>query len=168
LNYLSLVLIIFTFVSVLIVFSSFPLRYLTLNELFNIKDITFDLQAFGIIAFTLSLFIPVILTKVYFKSISKGVMIFILNFALAFIRTKAAIAAMLNADPKPQWQKSKSKSGDLLHSLGNTKFEISFASLLFVLGYISIMLNSNITGGLWLMWYGALYSIATILLYKYG
>lgn len=168
LNYLSLILIIFTFVSVLIVFSAFPLKYLTLSQFFNIKNITFDLQIFGIIAFTLSLFIPVALTKIYFKSVSKGMMIFILNFALAVVRTRAAIAAILNRDPKLQWQKSRTNSRNLAISLYNTRFEIMLSSLLFVLGYVSIFINSNISGGLWLMWYGALYAIATVLFYKYG
>ncbi|MGC8622974.1 MAG: glycosyltransferase, partial [Candidatus Micrarchaeia archaeon] len=167
LNYLSLILIIFTFVSVLIVFSAFPMKYFTLGEFLSVKNITFDLEVFGIIAFTLSLFIPVILTKFYFKSVSKGVMIFLLNFALAFVRTKAAIAALLRKDPKQQWQKVFPKNQSMISALYNTRFEISFASLLFVLGYISIFVKSNFFGGLWLMWYGALYAIATIFFYKY-
>ncbi len=168
LNYLSLILIVFTFISVLIVFSAFPLKYLTLSEFLNVKNVTMDLEIFGIIAFTLSLFIPVVLTKFYFKSVSKGVMIFLLNFALAFVRTRAAIAAMLNGDPKPQWQKSLAKKISVSSALYNTRFEITFASILFVLGYISMFVNSNLFGGLWLMWYGALYAIATVFFYRYG
>jgi hypothetical protein len=41
-------------------------------------------------AFALSFLTPAILTKIYFNSFSKGFMIFVLNFSLAVVRTKAA------------------------------------------------------------------------------
>ena len=170
LNYLSVVLIIFTLVSVLIVFSAFMPASITLSEVLNLnlKNITLDLELFGIVAFTLSCFIPVVLTKFYFNSVSKGFMIFLLNFSLAFVRLKAAIAALLKLDPKPQWQKISLGNGGILSSLYNTKFEITFSSILFALGYVSMSISYNIAGGLWLIWYGVMYSLATIFLHKYG
>ncbi|MGC8651628.1 MAG: glycosyltransferase [Candidatus Micrarchaeia archaeon] len=171
LNYLSLILIIFTLVSVLIVFSSFPMSRFTfsqIGQLLQLKSITLYLQMFGIVAFTLSLLIPVLLTKFYFNSIRKGVMIFILNFALAFVRLKAAIAAMLRLDPRLQWQKVGKSNRTLIASVLNTKFEIMFSTILMVLGYISIAVNDNTTGGLWLIGYGSLYVFSTLFFYKYG
>ncbi len=171
LNYLSVILIVFTLVSVLIVFSAFMPATITINRLmnFDLNNITLVLELFGMIAFILSFFIPVVITKLYFNSVKKGLMIFLLNFALAFVRLKAAIAALLKLDPKPHWQKSHDSSKrSLMTSLYNTMFEITFSSLLFALGYVSVFVSDNVAGGLWLVWYGALYALATIFLHKYG
>lgn len=171
LNYLSLILIIFTLVSVLIVFSSFPMSHFTfsqIGQLLQVRSLTLYLQMFGIIAFTLSLLIPVLLTKFYFNSISKGVMIFILNFSLAFVRVKAALAAILKLDPRSHWQKASHGNRNMIASVVNTKFEIAFSTLLMALGYISITVNDNMTGGLWLIGYGSLYVFSTLFFYRYG
>ena len=45
-------------------------------------------ELFGFAAFILSLMVPVILTKVYFKSVSRGIMLFVLNFALAIVDSR--------------------------------------------------------------------------------
>ncbi len=168
LNYLSVFLILFTILSIGIVFSSTPFAHITMAEFFTQNQLSFDLELLGLFAFTLSLFVPIILAKMYFKSWRKGLMVFLLNYALAFIRTKAAIATFLNKDPGLEWNRNKiSQKMDIVSTMMNTKVEIAFSGLMFVLAFVAYS-QSNIAGTLWLMWYGVLYALTTIFLHKYG
>ncbi len=168
LNYLSVFLILFTILSIGIVFSTVPFAHITIKEFFTQNQLTFDLELLGLFAFTLSLFVPVILAKMYFKSFRKGLMVFLLNYALAFIRTKAAIATFFNRDPGINWNRNKaSQRMDLLSTISNTKIEIAFSGLMFGLAFIAFT-QYNMAGTLWLMWYGVLYALTTIFLSRYG
>lgn len=168
LNYLSIILIFFTVLSILVTFSSLPWGHLTLNAVVRGQVMSRYLEALGGAAFVLSILAPVILTKVYFGSIKKGFMIFVLNFALAVVRAKAAVAAVLHRDPTVHWVKSGSDTRrNLSFAIANTKIEIALSGFLLSLGFIA-MLASNIIGSLWLVTYGVLYMFATILLYRYG
>jgi cellulose synthase (UDP-forming) len=168
LNYISVVLIFFTIISVGIVFSAAPFAHI---DLFTLTHGTFSLylELLGFFAFTLSLLTPALLTKIYFKSLSKGIMVFLLNYALAFVRTKAAIATFLDRNPGIHWNKLKYRglSGNILFSLRNTKTEVAFMSIMFGLSAFAFS-QYNIAGGMWLAWYGILYLLATLFLYKYG
>jgi cellulose synthase (UDP-forming) len=169
LNYLSVMLILFTVTSIMIVFSNLPFFHQNVIQILSTTNKgLFDLEIFGMTAFAISFFTPAILTKIYFNSFRKGFMIFALNFSLAVVRTKAAVAALLNIDPSLNWVRSKTKKNfDLLYALSKTKFEVAFASLLFVFSYLA-MASNNIEGGLWLVFYGMLYLCATIMVYRYG
>lgn len=168
LNYLSVILIMFTLISIGIVFSSVPFAHIHITQFFTHNTISWDLEILGFFAFSLSLLTPVLLTKIYFKSWSKGLMVFFLNYALAFVRTKAAIATFINKNPGLNWNRLKPKgSNSVLAHIYNTKTEVVFASAMFVLAYIALS-ETNIAGGIWLMWYGVLYMLATIFLIKYG
>ncbi|MGA2799948.1 MAG: glycosyltransferase [Candidatus Micrarchaeaceae archaeon] len=168
LNYLSLILVLFTLVSILIVFSNLPFIHLTLRQALQTRSAGLDLELFGAFAFVLSLFVPVILAKIYFKSLSKGFMVFILNFSLAIVRTKAAVAAVLNSSPGMRWSRTtENNSHNIAYSLYNTRFELAFSAALFSFGYLAVATH-NISGGIWLSAYGVLYLAATVLIYKYG
>ncbi len=169
LNYLSVVLIIFTLISIGIVFSAVPFSHINVYTFFTQNQLSLDLELLGFFAFTLSLLTPVLLTRVYFNSWSKGFMVFLLNYALAFVRTKAAVATMLNMNPGSYWNRLKTFSNNksLIGSIMNTKVEMTFAVTMFVLSYLALS-ESNISGGIWLMWYGVLYSLTTLFLHKYG
>ncbi len=168
LNYISVVLLLFTLVSVLIVFSAVPFTSITLQQFFQGRYIGVDLEVLGSMAFFLSLIVPVILTKIYFKSVKKGIMILLLNFALVIVRTKAAIAALVSASPGGVW---KRQHGDDRHSLrfaiANTKIEVGMAAALAVLCAVAILEN-NFIGSVWLFWYATLYTLATVFFYRYG
>ncbi len=170
LNYLSIVLILFTLVSVLIVFSSLPFLHMTIRHFFNQTYIGLDLEIIGILAFMASLLAPIMLAKIYFKSTTKGFMVFVLNFSLAIIRTKAAIAALRHKNPSFVWNRKNEnpKPHNIRLSLLNTKTEITMSLSLFSLGMLSVLYFHNIAGGLWLVWYGVMYSAATLLFYRYG
>ncbi len=169
LNYLSFVLVLFTIVSMLIAFSTVPFVSLTITEFMQSKYLPLDFEAFGVLAFLLSFIMPIILTRVYFKSIRKGFMIFMLNYALAIIRTKAALAALFNKGAASiRWSRDiDPNKSRLLFSIYNTKVELIFTGILVALGIYAININ-HVPGGVWLLWYGIMYSCATILFYKYG
>lgn len=170
LNYLSVVLILFTLISVGIVFSAVPFAHIDVFTFFTQNLLQQDLEILGFFAFTLSLLTPVVLTKIYFKSWSKGFMVFLLNYALAFVRTKAAIATLFKKNPGINWNRLKIanlQNRGLFYSLYNTKTEIAFASVMFGLAYLALS-QSNLAGGIWLAWYGVLYSLTAVFLYRYG
>jgi hypothetical protein len=95
-------------------------------------------------------------------------MLFVLNFSLAIVRFKAAIAAMLGSNPAMQWHRSKERRRrSIIFSVFNTPVEICFSFLLLGSGFLAMYLN-NLTGSLWLIWYGIMYLAATLFIYKYG
>ncbi len=169
LNYLSVVLILFTLISVGIVFSTVPFAHINFWQFIETNKVQEDLELLGFFAFSLSLLTPVFLTKVYFKSWSKGLMVFLLNYALAFSRTKAAIATLFKSkNPGANWNRLKLKpSKGVLSSLYNTKTEVAFSLFLFGLAYLALT-ESNIAGGVWLSWFGVLYSLSAVFMHKYG
>ncbi|MDE1869041.1 MAG: glycosyltransferase [Candidatus Micrarchaeota archaeon] len=173
LNYISIVLIIFTLISIGMVFSSIPFEHLNvLNPFAQTSNLNLSLEFLGFFAFLLSLLTPVILTKIYFKSLTKGLMVFLLNYALAFVRTKAAIATFVSSkNPGIHWNRLKiqqqSGSRNIVSSILNTKAEILFSMSMFGLAIFALS-ESNLAGGFWLAWYGILYMSATAFLLKYG
>ncbi len=168
LNYLSIVLILFTMLSVFIAFSTLPFMHLTITQFFRATYITRYLELFGGIAFVLSMIAPVVLTKVYFGSVKKGAMVFVLNFALAIARAKAAIAAIWGKSPL--WQSVRGggrQRRNVLYALSNTKTEIVLSASLLSMGVIAFLTN-NIISWMWLSTYGILYLFSTVLFYMYG
>lgn len=168
LNYLSLVLILFTMLSVFIAFSTLPFMHLTIKQLFQATYITRYLELFGGIAFVLSMIAPVVLTKVYFGSLKKGMMVFVLNFALAIARAKAAIAAVWGRSPL--WHSVRGggrQKRNFSYALSNTKTEIALSASLLLMGVVSFLTN-NIISWVWLSTYGILYLFSTVLFYMYG
>ncbi|EQD45399.1 UDP-forming cellulose synthase catalytic subunit [mine drainage metagenome] len=168
LNYISVILVLFTLVSVMIVFSAVHFVPLTVSQVFQQQYIGTDLEIFGSIAFVLSLLTPVIITKIYFNSVKKGIMIFLLNFSLAIVRTKAAFAAILGKNPSLKWSRpEKRRKHDIIFAISNTKTELTMGIVLIALGLMATM-QHNLAGGVWLLWYAVLYMLATMFMYKYG
>jgi cellulose synthase/poly-beta-1,6-N-acetylglucosamine synthase-like glycosyltransferase len=170
LNYLSSILILFTVVSVLTVFSAAPFAYSSIKEIFLPPYTAMNLELLGISAFLLSVLVPVALTKTYFNSFSKGIMLFLLNFALAFIRLKGAIGALFSTSSKNAWPKinySDSQPMRFLPAVRLSSVELGFSGLLFGTSFIAVLFY-NISGALWLLWYGILYSSTFFFYYKYG
>ncbi|MGC8676116.1 MAG: glycosyltransferase [Candidatus Micrarchaeia archaeon] len=169
LNYLSFILIAFTVVSIASVFASAPIAYVAVRQLLALKYPPLNIELFGLNAFLLSILVPVAITKIYFNSISKGLMIFALNFALSFIRLKAAVAALLNKSPVAGWIKGDVRhiSGNIALALKNAKVELTFATAIFA-SSVFALINYNFSGAMWLLWYGILYSSTFFFFYKYG
>jgi hypothetical protein len=170
LNYISGVLILFSVVSMLVVLSAAPFAAsATLKQILLVKYPVMDVELLAVAAFSLSVLTPAVITKVYFGSFSKGLMLFVLNFALSFTRLEAAIAAVLNNSPMRGWIKGDGlKAGTkLLSSFRNSAAELSFSAVLMVAG-IAALVASNLFGGLWLLWYSLLYGSTFFFFFKYG
>ena len=152
LNYLSVVLIMFTFISTAIVFSSLPFAHIGISTIINGHITPLDIaEVLGLFAFLLSMVAPIILTKMYFKSFKKGVMVFLLNYALAFVRAKAAIAAIIDRNKAFRWTSTASmavaaKKKSIISAISKTKVEVGFVILLAVLGIVALT-RLNISGG---------------------
>ncbi len=168
-NYVSVILIMFTLMSVLIIFAAVSPSEVTVAQMLQAKYITTAMEVLGISTFVMSIIAPVVLTKIHFKSLRKGFMVFTLNFSLSFIRTKAALAAAMNHSPSAGWAKGESRAikSRALHTLRSTLTETTFSSTLLVLGLFAFLFN-NVYGAIWLIWYAILYSSTFILFYKYG
>ncbi len=170
LNYLSTILILFTVVSALIVFTTLPFAHVDLKSLILQNQWGVDLETLGFFAFTLSLLTPALLTRVYFGSWKKGFMVFLLNYALAFVRAKAAVSTLLRRNPAMKWNKHKDSlvtEKRILTVLSDTKMEVVFGVSMFTLSLLALS-QLNLAGGIWLFWYGILYFLAAFFLYKYG
>jgi cellulose synthase/poly-beta-1,6-N-acetylglucosamine synthase-like glycosyltransferase len=169
LNYISVVLIVFTLVSVLIVFSGLTISpTFTISGILSGKDANLGFEILGVSAFLLSLLTPMLVTKLYFKSLSKGFMMLILNFALAFIRTKAAVMAMFSIKGRNSWTGASflKSERNIIFALKNSVFETAFSAGLFILGIAALIIN-NLYGGIWLMGYGVFYISTIYMFYKY-
>ncbi len=167
LNYLSVILIAFTIISVGIVFSSVPFAHITLYQFIHANVLQLDLELLGLFAFLLSLAAPIFLTKIYFNSFRKGIMVFLLNYALAIIRFKAAITALVKKDDFTWGKVGSVDRKNLLSVLSQTKAETAFFGIMFLLSYMAFM-QQNLAGGIWLAWYGAMYCLTTVFFIKYG
>lgn len=168
-NYVSIILILFTLLSIFVIFAAVPPSQVSVNQLLEAHYITTTMEILGIGTFVVSIIAPMVLTKLHFKSLRKGFMVFMLNFGLSFIRTRAAIAALTSSSPSSGWQKGdkQSPAGMALRTIRNSFSEISFSSLLLLLSVFALIAN-NIYGAAWLLWYGLLYASTFVLFYKYG
>ena len=152
LNYVSVILLLFTLMSILVVFYSYNPAGLTLPMILHAQYVMPIMELLGISTFAISIIAPVVMTKLHFKSIRKGFMVFVLNFSLSFIRAKAALAATLGIYPSSGWAKGDASSTEnkAVRTLRTTVTETTFASALFVLGALALVIN-NAYGAVWLL-----------------
>ncbi len=169
LNYLSSILILFTIFSILLVMLAAPFTFGSVKQIFTPPYTVLNLELLGMGAFLLSILIPITISKVYFNSLSKGIMMFALNFALAFVRLNGALAALFSQNPAYGWFKAtrRVEGGRIRNLFRNARVEIGFSAVLFGASAISLLVY-NLTGALWLMWYGILYSSAAFFFVRYG
>jgi cellulose synthase/poly-beta-1,6-N-acetylglucosamine synthase-like glycosyltransferase len=170
LNYLSVVLILFSVVSMLLVLAAAtPFASVSLKELLLGEYPLLNLEILASAAFVITIITPAVITKVYFGSFSKGLMIFVLNFALSFTRLKAALAAVLHNSPVRGWIKGDgtARGAKLRSSFSNSLAELSFSGVLLVAGIVAFF-ASNVFGGLWMLWYSVLYGSTFFFFFKYG
>ena len=168
LNYISIVLLIYSLLTAGIIFSAIPILNTNIFSA-GASSAIVGLELLGLFSFSLSMLTPVLLSKVYFNSWKKGLMVFFLNYALAIVRAKAAIATIFNANPTVNWNKLniKNSKGKLLDSIYNTKAEITFAVVFSVLALVSYF-GLQSPGAAWIGFYAVMFSLATIFIYKYG
>jgi len=163
LHYLSMLLIIFAVLSALIAFANLKdveAVYYTLVVYRNISiplTLKFQLELLNVVTIFTTLFGVLLISKIYFGSYRLGVHAYFLNFGVAFIRAKAALAAIFsrvhqfgvikkNNSPRLPWYKA----------LRLTWIETMFSSLLLVAGIVALI-NSDWVSSFWLVWYSALF-----------
>jgi cellulose synthase (UDP-forming) len=168
LDYVSVFLILFSIISIGMVFMVTPLPPFTLSNLGSmITNPLIMLELMGIVAFIGSFMLPVLISGIYFGSYKKGFMVTFLNYALAVIRSKAAIAMVLHKEPGSQWGKTAHRTNSLLYSIYVARAEIALAAFIWIFAYMAIN-GSNPYGGIWLMGYGILYASTVLFLKVYG
>ncbi len=172
LNYLSLVLIAFTAISIAIIFSYLPVFNMSLLKFLFTNRLSLDIEIFCGLAFFLSMIAPMVLSKVYYDSFSKGFMVFLLNYALAFVRTKATLTALFSfpkqKDHSWTWKHNKESSSiGLGMAFKKARTEVTFASGLMALSVLALA-QYNLIGGLWLGWYSIMYFLSPLFFYVYG
>ena len=170
LNYASVVLILFTLATIGVIFSTVPfIHIIGFSNFMAQSHWLIVVELMGLFAFVLPLLMPAFLSKFYFNSLKSGVVSIFLNYALAFVRVKAALATLINKNPGMHWNKLKTDrtGSNVLFSLRNTYMETTFASAMLGFSYLAY-LQSNIFGSICLAMYGILYLLTTIFLYKYG
>jgi len=169
LNYISIVLVIYTLLSVGVILSALPIVHISVFST-RINSTIFGLEMLGLLSFSASLLTPLLLSRIYFRSWSKGLMVFFLNYSLAIVRTRAALATLLGGnDPGSGWDRLKIKTSkrELLRSIANTKAEITFSGVLVIFAIIAYM-RYNISAATWIGFYAVMFSLATVFIYKYG
>jgi hypothetical protein len=147
-NYVSIILILFTLLSVFMIFAAVSPSQVTVNQLLEAHYITTTMEILGIGTFVVSILAPMILTKLHFKSLRKGFMVFMLNFGLSFVRTRAAIAAYLtHSSPVKRMAEGREeiscRNGNY-NTIRNSFSEISFSSILMVLGVFAFIGKQHI------------------------
>jgi cellulose synthase/poly-beta-1,6-N-acetylglucosamine synthase-like glycosyltransferase len=169
-NYLSTFLIIFTLVALLTVFTTAQLSYTSFAQAVNVPFTVVGIEVVGLSSFLLSIIVPVVLTKTYFNSFSKGIMLSLLNVSLAFTRLKGALSALSSLSGLNGWFKGtaiNSTSARWFAALRTSAAELTFSGI-FLLGGIGAAIAANMSGSLWLLWYGILYTSTFFFYYKYG
>ncbi len=169
LNYLSLILILFTLLSILMVLINVPFTVVSIRNLIYPQQIISGIEYFSLLALFISFAAPLLVSRIYFGKFKYGVVIFFLNFGLAFIRARAAFAVLLGKAPDFKCTRDgiEKRGMRFITALRNSAAEVTFSSAMLVLGIVTLMAN-NLVGGAWLLWYSVLYGSTFFFFYKYG
>ncbi len=164
--YTSLLVIMFGFVSAAFVLSNLSFTMVSFSKLLSLASKpTLDLYNFApIIANILNL---LVISRVYFGSFRQGTMTTLLNFALAFKRSEAALAASLR-DLSEIMVTPKAKAGgtSILQALRSAWIETAYATFFAALSIFSL-LRGDFVGGFWMGWYAAMFYLALVFAYFY-
>ncbi|MGB9703165.1 MAG: glycosyltransferase [Candidatus Micrarchaeales archaeon] len=173
LDFLSLGVVSFAFVSLFIAFLIYPKPTFDISALpefirkfvenFSISQ---QLIMFNILSILLTLLASIILSKIYFNSVKLGFMNYFVNYALVFTRVKGGISSLLKINPALKWNKEALKSS----ALEKIKFcwvELLIAFLFFFVAYILIN-SGNIAGSIWIIWYGILFASPLYFVWRYN
>lgn len=174
LHYLSVLLILFAILSSLIAFANLhdiEAIYYTLIVSKNLAipiTLKFQLELLNVATILTTLLGVLLISKIYFGSFKLGVQAYFLNFGVAFIRAKAAFAALSAKTSKfGVIKKTNLPSMPLQKALRLTWMETSFSSLLFIAGLVSLS-NSDWASSFWLIWYSVLFMSPFYFAYSRG
>jgi cellulose synthase/poly-beta-1,6-N-acetylglucosamine synthase-like glycosyltransferase len=164
--YSSLMVIIFGFISAAFVLSNLSFTMVNFSELVSIvyKPEGGIMDYAPIIANIVNV---VVISRAYFGSFRRGMMSALLNFALAFKRSEAALAASLHdLSEIVVTPKAKNATASLLQALRSTGVETAYATSFLALSAFSL-LRGDLVGGFWMMWYASMFYLALAFHYRY-
>jgi len=174
LHYLSVLLILFAILSTLIAFANLhgiETMYYTVVISRNLSipiTLKFQLELLNVATILTTLLGVLLISKIYFGSFRLGVQAYFLNFGVAFIRAKAAFAALFaKASKFGVIKKTNLPRLPLQKALRLTWMETSFSSLLLIAGLVSLS-NSDWASSFWLVWYSALFMSPFYFAYSRG
>ncbi len=164
--YISIVQIAIAFLSFVIAFSDIRVVSSLLYDTFVPVEFKIPQDAIGIMSIVLMYLSILLFSKLYFSSYRYGFFVFILNFAVAFVRAKAAIDSLMR---KKVFFKTarEEESRSILHVfLKFAKAETLFSAMLLIGGLYAFSV-SNYLGGFWLLWYSLLFGTTLLLAWFY-
>ncbi len=173
LHYLSIVFIMLALVTIVLTFSDYrslaaSLPLITNQALPSLNSLTFKIELLGTVSILSTLASMLIISKLYFNSFLFGFYVYLSNFAIAFVRAKAAVSALfVNLARFKGVKREESEGHSFSEALRGSVFESIFAVLFFFTAYLAI-LRGDIIGTFWLGWYGVLFSTTFVFLRKYG
>ncbi len=168
LHYLSAVFIIFALLTVLMAFADVSTAQMMVEKLLVPLSIKFQLEILSALSIVTMLLAALIIAKVYFNSFTIGFIAYFLNFGVAFVRAKAAVAALLNSRADFLVIKRNGTRGmPFLKALRLSAVETTFAVLLLAAAAV-LFVNSDISSAFWISWYGLLFSSPLFFAYFTG
>ncbi len=164
--YTSLFVILFAFVSAAFVLSDLSFTMVNFSKLFSLTDKpVIDVHVFAPILANIANLI--VISRVYFGSFRQGTMTTLLNFALAFKRSEAALAASFK-DLTEILVTPKAKAGakSFLQALRGAGIETAYATFFIALSVFSA-LRGDFAGSFWMAWYAAMFYLPLAFSYFY-
>lgn len=168
LNYLSVVLILFGLITIMMAFSDLGRIEQSILNLFLPSSLKFQIEFLALFSIIAMFFTTLLISKVYFGSFRYGLLAYLLNFGVAFVRAKAAVCALVkDYAPFRKVERDRKGSVSAVNAFHATSVESCFSSLFFLGGVISV-LSADISSAFWLIWYGTMFSIPFLFAYRYG
>jgi cellulose synthase (UDP-forming) len=173
LDFLSLGVLSFSFVSMLTAFLIYPKPTFDISALPEfvrkfVENFTISQQLiiFNISSILMTILASLILSKIYFGSFKLGFMNYFVNYAVVFARAKGGIASLLKLNPALKWNKEMLKKS-VLQKIKFCSVELLTASLFFLVAYMLIN-SGNIAGSIWIIWYGILFASTFYFAWRYN
>ena len=165
--FMSLVFLLFAVLSAGFVLSN--LSYSILEFWKPLVPISAQIGWMQVLPIAMNFLSVLVVSRVYFGSFKTGVVTALLNFALAFKRSEAALSAS-SKDPMDIWVTAKSKifsKPSLFQSLKATWMESAYSTFFLLLAIISLA-RGDLAGAFWLFWYSVLFYSSLALAYFYN
>ncbi len=170
LHYLSIMLIMFSLLTIAITYSDFRttasrIANLMVPPQFSLK---FQIELATMVSIFATLASALIISKMYFNSFRYGFVVYLMNFGISFVRAKAAVEALYKKYGKFHViKKGGRKCYTPVEALRMTAVETAFSGVFLACGALQAW-NSDFPGAFWLTWYGLLFSTAFVFTYLRG
>lgn len=167
-TYLSLAFILFAIVTLVLVSYNLSAVSLQFSHLFSTPETALQINGVSFVPILATLVSFLLISKLYFGSMRVGAIAYFLNFAISFVRSRAAIDALRKKTAIFRIPHRGKKTGmGVIEAFRATKFETAFSVILFGFAFLS-MLSLDFIGAFWVYWYSFMFSSAFILARTFG